>query len=368
MEEQSTPRPHPAGLPGWVGKALLAIALLFLLQAAKVVLLPLSVALLLTFLLFGPVRGLTHLGVPPALGAALVVGALLGVLGIAASNLAEPAAAWWERAPSSLHQLTQAVDRLRAAIPGLEPPRKVPRSAVPPPDPVKEQLASQGVTMTRTVLGHLWRFVVEGGATVILLYFLLASEYRLLSRTVAAIPNRRTRVVVLAGVRQAQREVGRYLATMSLINGALGLAAGLVMMQIGLPNPMLWGTLVAVLNFVPYIGPMLIVCMLLLAGTLTFGVALEMLAPAAAFLALHALESNVVTPIVVGRRLRLSPMAVFLSVMAWGWLWGIAGAFIAVPMLLAIRAACRRVPRWRLLAAYLSETNAPPASLKSLLR
>ena len=232
---------------------------------------------------------------------------------------------------------------------------------------MKEQLASQGVTMTRTVLSHLWRFVVEGGATVILLYFLLASEYRLLSRTVAALPNRRTRVVVLAGVRQAQREVGRYLATMSLINGALGLATGLVMMQIGLPNPMLWGSLVAVLNFVPYIGPLLMMCMLLLAGTLTFGVALQMLAPPAAFLALHALESNVVTPIVVGRRLQLSPMAVFLSVMAWGWLWGIAGAFIAVPMLLAIRAACRRVPRWRLLAAYLSETSAPPASLKSLV-
>jgi len=365
--------PHPpeqrrAGLQSWVGKALLAIAVLFLLQAAKAVLLPLTVALMLTFLLFGPVRGLTQLGVPPALGAALVVGALLGVLGIGASNLAEPAAAWWERAPSSLHQLTQAVDRLRTAIPGLEPPRKAPRSAVPPPDPVKEQLASQGVTMTRAVLSHMWHFVVAGAATVILLYFLLASEYRLLSRTVAAIPERRTRVVVLAGVRQAQREVGRYLATMSLINGVLGLASGVVMMQIGLPNPMLWGTLVALLNFVPYIGPLLLACMLLLAGTLTFGVALQMLAPAAAFLLLHALESNFVTPIVVGRRLSLSPMAVFLSVMVWGWLWGIAGAFIAVPMLLAIRAACRRMPRWRLLAAYLSETEAPPASLRSLIQ
>jgi predicted PurR-regulated permease PerM len=354
--------------PTWVGKALLAIALLFLLQAAEAILLPLAVAILLTFLLFGPVRALTRLGVPPALGAALVVAALLGTIGFVGSTLAGPASEWWARAPANLQQVTQTIDRLRMAIPGLEPPRRRSRYAAPPPDPLKEKLASEGFTITRAVLSHFWHFVLAGGVTVIALYFLLASEYKLLSRTVQALPNRRTRVRVLAGVRQAQREVGQYLATTGLINIVLGLATGVVLDHLGLPNPLLWGALVAALNFVPYLGPMLVAGALLLAGILTYDRVLDMAWPALSFLALHAIESNFVTPMVVGRRLRLNPMAVFLSVMLWGWIWGVAGAFIAVPMLLAIRAACRRIRGAALVYSYLYDNAAVrPVSLSLLV-
>lgn len=362
------PVPRAAGIPSWVGKALLGIALVFLLQTAKPVLLPLTVALLLTFLLFGPVRALTRIGVPPALGAAVVVAALLAAIGFVGSTLAGPAAEWWDRAPQNLAQIAQKIDEVRAAIPGLEPPRRVARSAPQPADPVKERLANEGVTFTRAVIGQFWHFALFGGVTVILLYFLLASEYHLLSRTVQAIPRRRTRAVVLAGVRQAQREIGQYLATTGLINMVLGLCTGIVLNQLGMPNPLLWGTMVAVLNFVPYIGPLLMSGMLLLGGIMTFGVAWKMAAPPGAFLLLHAIESNFVTPLVVGRRLRLNPMAVFLSVVVWGWIWGVAGGFIAVPMLLALRAACRRVRSWRLLYTYLDDPQKPPISLRSLVR
>ena len=221
--------PSKAGMPAWVGKALLTIAAVFLLQAAKPVLLPLTVALLLTFLLFGPVRALTRIGLPPALGAAIVVAATLGAVGVVGSALAGPATEFWERAPANLQQIGVAVEKLRSIIPGLEPPRRATRSATPPADPVKERLASEGFTMTRAVLKQFWHFALFGGVTVILLYFLLASEYHLLSRTVQAIPDRRTRAVVLAGVRQAQREVGQYLATAGLINVMLGLLTGIVL-------------------------------------------------------------------------------------------------------------------------------------------
>jgi len=358
--------PAPKGMPGWVGKALLAIAAVFLLQAAKAVLMPLAVAILLTFVLFGPVRLLTRAGVPPALGAAIVVASVLGAVGLAFSALAGPAYEWVERLPQNIRQLNEVIDQVRSVIPGLEPPRRVSR-VTPPVDPVKERLATEGFTITRAALSRFSHFALEGGMAVILLYFLLASEYQLLSRTVQAVPDRRRRVVVLAGVRQAQREVGRYLATAGLINAGLGLVTGVVLDHMGLPNPLLWGTAVAVLNFVPYIGPLLMAGMLALAGVLTYGIDWAMLGPAAAYLALHGIESNFITPLVVGRRLRLNPMAVFLSVMIWAWIWGVAGAFIAVPMLLAIRAACRRVPEWRLLYTYLNDSDSPPASLRSLI-
>ena len=147
---------------------------------------------------------------------------------------------------------------------------------------------------------------------------------------------------MLSGVRQAQRDIGLFISTMSLVNLALGVATGLALWAIGLPNPVLWGTTTAVLAFIPYLGPLLITLLLLLAGSVTFGTGVPMLAPPAAFLLLHGIEANFLSPMIMGHRLSLRPVFVFLSVMVWGWLWGLAGAFLAVPLLLALRAVCKR--------------------------
>ena len=142
---------------------------------------------------------------------------------------------------------------------------------------------------------------------MILLYFLLASERWLVERTVAAMRRPRTRALVLAGVRQAQRDIGLFISTMSLVNVALGIATGLALWAIGLPNPVLWGTTTAVLAFIPYLGPLLITVLLLLAGSVTFGTGVAMLGPPAAFLLLHGIEANFLSPMIMGHRLRLQP-------------------------------------------------------------
>jgi predicted PurR-regulated permease PerM len=108
--------------------------------------------------------------------------------------------------------------------------------------------------------------------------------------------------------------------------------------------------------------------MLLAAGSMAFGADASMFAPPAAFLALHALEANFISPLVMGKRLRLSPVSVFLSVMVWGWIWGIAGALVAVPILLALRTVCKRSRRLRLLRVYLEGDASDAPSLRSLLR
>ena len=107
------------------------------------------------------------------------------------------------------------------------------------------------------------------------------------------------------------------------------------------------------LAFIPYLGPLLITLLLLLAGSVTFGTGAAMLGPPAAFLVLHGIEANFLSPMIMGHRLRLRPVFVFLSVMVWGWLWGIAGAFLAVPLLLGLRAVCKRTPTLRLVCLYL---------------
>ena len=360
----------------WALRGLLVVAVLFLLSAAKPLLLPVTIAVVLTFVLSAPVRLLRRIGVPEALGAGVVVVSALSALLLIGSALATPAAQWWDRAPATMRDLLESLDRASTTLMEMVPqPPAVRRSKTatapvpaPPRAAIADKLASEGLTFTRVVIGETLAFALSAAATVILLYFLLASEHWLVSRTVEAVQRRRTRALVLGGIRQAQREIGLFLGTQSIINLGLGTATGLALTAIGLPNPVLWAAVVAVLNFMPYLGPALAAAMLLLAGTMTYGTELEMFAPPAAFLALHAIEANFVSPMVIGRRLRLAPVSVFLSVMVWGWLWGIAGALIAVPLLLALRIVCKRSRRLKIVCIYLEGNHEAPPSLRSLLR
>jgi predicted PurR-regulated permease PerM len=267
------------------------------------------------------------------------------------------------------------IERLRASVLRTNPPARpahpnspaAQRQEANAPDPLKDKLATEGVTFTRVLIGRALSFALAMAATVILLYFLLASEHWMLSRSVEAIPRRRARALLVAGVRSAERDIGRFVASLAIVNLGVALATGCVMWWLALPNPVLWGAVAGLLNFIPYLGPVITVALLTLAGMLSFESAGPMLAPALAFLLIHAIESNIVSPWFVGRRLTLSPLAVFLSVMFWGWLWGIAGAMLAVPVLVGLRSICKRNRRLRLLCAYLEGDHRPVPSLRSLL-
>ena len=339
----------------WLGRGLLFIGVVLLLEHARPLLLPVTIAVVFTFVLSAPVRALRRLGVQEYFGAALVIAAVLALVTLIFALIAAPAAAWWSRAPLIVQELVEALQGWRDALFPYAAPAPLTRGPTlpPPPDPLNERLAIEGWTFTRLAVGGTLSFAVSASAAVILLYFLLATERWLVDRTAAAIRAPRTRALVLAGMRQAERDIGLFISTMVLINVVLGVATGLALWAIGLPNPVLWGTTTAVLACIPYLGPLLIAVLLLLAGSVTFGTGIEMFAPPAAFLLLHGIEANFISPLIMGHRLRLSPVFVFLSVMTWGWLWGVAGAFIAVPLLLALRAVCKRSRRLRLVCVYL---------------
>jgi predicted PurR-regulated permease PerM len=344
------------GTATWVGRGLLFVAIVFLLEHARPLLLPVTIAIVFTFVLAAPVRALQRAGIHEYIGSGLVITAVLGVAVLLLMLVAAPAAAWWARAPLIVHDLVEALQGWRDALFPYAPPAPLVRpSTAVPVDPLGERLASEGWTFTRLAIGETISFALSAAATVILLYFLLASERWLVTRTVAVVRRPRSRALILSGVRQAQRDIGLFISTMSLVNLALGVATGLALWLIGMPNPVLWGTTAAVLAFIPYLGPLLITLLLLLAGSVTFGTGAAMLAPPAAFLVLHGIEANFLSPMIMGHRLRLRPVFVFLSVMLWGWLWGIAGAFLAVPLLLGLRAVCKRLPTLRLVCLYLED-------------
>jgi len=353
MAPEATDPSTRTGASAWVGRGLLFVATVFLLEHARPLLLPVAIAIVFTFVLAAPVRALRRAGIHEYIGSGIVIAAVLGVAAVLLMLVAAPAAAWWARAPLIVHDLVEALQGWRDALFPYAPPAPLVRPPAAAVDPLGERLASEGWTFTRLAIGQTISFALSAAATVILLYFLLASERWVVTSTVAVVRRPRLRALILSGVRQAQRDIGLFISTMSLINVALGIATGLALWAIGLPNPVLWATTTAVLAFIPYLGPLMITLLLLLAGSVAFGTGFAMLGPPAAFLVLHGIEANFLSPMIMGHRLRLRPVFVFLAVMVWGWLWGIAGAFLAVPLLLALRAFCKRSRNLRLVCVYL---------------
>jgi len=143
---------------------------------------------------------------------------------------------------------------------------------------------------------------------------------------------------------EIQQNISNYLFSVSLINVGLGIVVSGGLYFMGVPNPAMWGMLVAILNFVPYFGPVVGVLLLAVAGLLTFDTLWQGLLPSLWYLGLHLLEANFITPILVGRRLTLNPVVVFVSLMFWTWLWGVPGALLSVPILVSAKAVCDRFP------------------------
>lgn len=326
--------------------ALTAILVLLtgvLLNGARSLVLPIVLALFASFTLSPLVRGLSRLRIPQALGAALVVAGLLGAAALGARALYEPATEWMESTPERLAEIEQRLRELRKPLDqvseateaveklGADEARADAEVTVRPPS-LFDTLASQtGSLLGATVV------------VVVLLYFLLATGDSFLRKIVEVLPRFRDKRRAVEIVRQIEDDVSRYLLTITAINAGLAVAVTLALQAVGLPSPLLWGVMAGVLNFVPVLGA--------IAGTaIVGGVALlsfdalshALLAPLV-FGATTALEGLVITPAILGRRLTLSPVVVFVGLFVWSWMWGIPGALIAIPMLVVLKILFERI-------------------------
>jgi predicted PurR-regulated permease PerM len=189
---------------------------------------------------------------------------------------------------------------------------------------------------------------------LILLYFLLAYDGVFLGKLIKLLPtlSDKKRAVLIAHEIEAQ--ISRYLFTVTLINLCLGTAVGTAVGLLGLPNPMMWGALVAGLNFVPYLGALTGIILMTLGAALSFSsLSYALIFPGVYFL-LATLEGNFITPFVMGRSLTLNPVLVLLSLMFWGWMWGIAGILLAVPILATFKIFCSHIEQMEPLAEFIS--------------
>jgi predicted PurR-regulated permease PerM len=335
---------------------LLILGVLYTLYFARTLLVPVAAAALLGFLLKPLIRLLRNVGIPEMLGTIVVFLTFIATIGVSAYLLAPPAGRMVSRLPEDAAQaelrlrgITRRVGEMREAVDEVASVSTGAPGEAAQPGVVR--LAPE--LLSARIIGGARSLAVGAAASAFLLFLLLASGQTFLRRTISMLPTLDQQKRLVRIIQGIERELSVYLVTTSIINIALGTAVGFALFLIGVPNPVLWGVAVAVLNFVPYVGAIagsLLLGLVALASIDDLGRAL--LAPVV-YLALNALEAYVITPQIVGARFSINPVAVLVAVAFWGWIWGIPGAFLAVPILTATSIVCANIQTLRPIALIL---------------
>ncbi|EKV30488.1 hypothetical protein C882_4447 [Caenispirillum salinarum AK4] len=348
------PRP-PERRPTWQTAliGLFVLAIFATLYVASALFIPIALAVLFRLLLMPPVRKLSRLGVPRAAGAGLVVLLFVAAIGGAATSLAAPASAWLDRAPTSMIVLRMRLAEIRKPLDEIREATESMAEATQGEDEGTPEVVVKQPGLAESMLTQAGTVVASGALMLVLLYFMLATGDSLLRSMLRRSRRRGERKRTVDIFRRAEQDISAYLITITLINLALGIVTGLAMWALGMPTPMLWGALAAITNFVPFLGAAATLVVIGVVSLLTFSQISLAIIPPLVFFGLTTLEGQFVTPSLIGRRLTISPVAVFLALMVWGWMWGIPGMLLAVPMLATFKIVCDSVPRLNHIGALL---------------
>ena len=334
---------------------ILALLVLHACALAAAIIVPLLLALLISLMLAPAVRFLCRWRLPRALSVVAVMLVALLLTTALIGSLIGPARSWAAQVPKSLSRMEMAVSGLRSP---LREASKASEQIAKLTDldgggsrPQKTQETEPGrlTQMLKATPGALTSLVLT---SLLILIFLLHGE-ALLRKLVELAPALRLKKEIVLATRSAQHELSRYMISITTINGILGGLTALALWALGVDNPLLWGGIAAILNFVPFVGPMVTAALLVVVGFAQFTAPLSALYVPGVFLGLHFIEGQLLTPLVVGRRLALDPVMVFLALMLFGWLWGVAGLLMALPLLTCLRIVAQRWPGSNTLARLL---------------
>ncbi len=329
---------EPVSLHSIALKGLFVLAVFYTLKIASSFFVPFVLAILLKFLFASVIRGMGRFHVPPPVGAAIVVLGLLSALGLSVYQLAAPAREWMATLPQTARQIEGKLADLKRSVrevskAGEEVDRLTNLGG-------KEQIQRVEIrkpSLGETLLGPTQDFLVSAGVLVILLFFLLASEDLFLRKLVTVLPHLREKKLAVEITRQIELDVSGYLLTITLINACFGTAVGLAMFFLGMPNPVLWGVMAALLHFIPFLGAVVGISIVTLVALVTLETMSTILLVPTIYFALNLLEEYVLLPVVIGRRLMLNSVIVLLWLVFWAWLWGVPGALMAVPLLAIVK-------------------------------
>ncbi|MBK7211048.1 MAG: AI-2E family transporter [Xanthomonadales bacterium] len=309
---------------------------------AREVILPILLAAFFSLLLSPLMKRLSSRWLPRWIAALLLISVSMATLAGIGNVLYAPAAEWVGRAPQVVRSVTP---KLKSLMRPINEASKVGESiSAITADPAK---ANQRVVVQApdrpSLLATTPRLLASALAVVLLTYFFLIYGDSLLRRTLMLRATWQQKRLTVDIVRSIQNDISRYFLTVCSTSLALGAATTILLWALGVDTPLLWGALAALLNLTPYVGPIAMAAMLSLVGLSQFPTLGAAFLPAAGYLGLHLLESQLATPLALGSTINLNPLGIILWLMIWGWMWGILGLLLAVPMLVCFKVICSRV-------------------------
>jgi predicted PurR-regulated permease PerM len=316
-------------------------AALAVLYVASEIILPLVLAIVLKLLLQPPVRFLERIHIPRCIGAILTVLLVLAVFGGMISMLAGPATTWAGKLPEALPKLQDSLSFLKRPIETIQDMMHQFDSLTgSQPMPAPSAPAVKPASLVNAVFSGTAVVTSELLTTLLVLFYLLNSGETFLRRLVEILPRFKDKRHVVELSADVERNVSIYLLTVTCINVLVGCATGCVMWLCGVANPVLWGAIAFVLNYVPILGPTVGIVIFLMASILSLGVTWWALLPVGLYFCIHIIEGEITTPMVLARRFTINPVAVILALIFWYWMWGVVGAILAVPMLAITKIIC----------------------------
>ena len=317
--------------------------------------LPITIAVLLNFLLTPAVRVLKKIGLAPPVGAAVILILFFGAVGYGTYRVWTPAMDWLERAPRSmaeaeekLRSIREPVERIREAgeqVEAIASGNGQQRQSQP------EERQDPG--FSESILANARAMVTGGTVAVFLLYFLLALDDLFLRKLAGVLPrmSQRRKAVLIA--RATEHDLSHYVLVRTATNVGFGIAVGLAMWLLEMPNPVLWGIMAGVLNYIPYLGGLVGYVIVGFVALTTFETTGRALMVPGAYFLLNIIEGNFITPTILGRELTLNPVMIFTWLIFWGWIWGVPGALLAIPLLAMTKIVADNVETLAPLGAFL---------------
>jgi predicted PurR-regulated permease PerM len=340
---------------------LFVLAVFATLYVASSVILPIVLATVLKLLLQVAVESLQRMHLPRPVGALVVILLAAGVLAGMLAALSGPASAWAQKLPQGIPRLEAHLVVLKRPIDGLlniiqqaEHATEAPGQAAAIAIRSDSGLSNALFAGTRTLIDGLF-------TTVLVLYFLLVSGDTFLRRAVEILPRFGDKRQVVDISQQIEKDIAAYLVTITGMNAAVGIATATAMYFCGLGDPLLWGAVAFLLNYIPIVGPLFGTVIFLLAGLLTFDSLGWALLPPVLYFGIHLIEGETLTPMLIARRFTLNPVLVVVSLVFWFWIWGVPGAILAVPLLAIFKIICDRLRPLTGLGHFLEGNSSVPA-------
>ena len=322
-----------------IGGIGLVISLPFALRAGAEFFLPVTAAMVIAIALVPMLEWFERRGVPAKLAAVLCVVIFLMIAVFAIASIVLPAIDWVALIPQRIDRVTSALAPLLDLYSNLEKwiDRTASNIALGAADTGRTVRVETPNSMLELITSSAPHAAIQLFFALLVIYFFLAGWTGMRKRTIVSRGSFEGALTTARVIQQVVAATSTYIGTITVINVGLGALTALVLWGLGMDSPLMWGGIVAVLNYIPYLGPIAAALLLALGGLMTFADPWAALLPPAIFVGLHMIEANVLTPLIVGRKLTINPLLILVSLSFWAWVWGTTGALLAVPLLIILK-------------------------------